>query len=91
MYWIEKYSLLRRSQRPKPSSVVLDDAILQLLAFSPCILALGVLTWYNFLNNKYRDFSDMIYVSHLTAAGLALVLFLLPFNSIFEAVCHIPD
>jgi hypothetical protein len=43
------------------------------------------------LTENYNDFSSIVYLSHLASCGLSLLFFLLPFNSIFNALCHIPD
>lgn len=91
MYLAEKNSLFYKSKRPTPSSAVLDDAIGQLISFSPCVLSLGTFTWFNIIDKDYDNFSSFTYISHLTALGLSLLFFILPFNSIFNALCHIPD
>lgn len=91
MYWAEKYSLLSRSKRPTPSSSLLEDAMGQLISFGPCVISMGILTWYNLLPPNDSDFGNISYISHLVSAGLSLLFFIFPFNSVLDAMCHVPE
>jgi hypothetical protein len=91
MFWADKYKLLYNSTRPVPSSELLADAMGQLVFFSPFVLAIGNLTWYNFINHQTIDFTNMVHISRIAALGVSLLFFLLPVDSIVEAVCSLPD
>ena len=49
MYWIEKYTLLNRCQRPVPGPDVITSTMYQLIYFGPVSFALGNLTWSFFI------------------------------------------
>ena len=51
MYWADKYRLLAKSQRPVPSSELLNDAMGQLILLSPFMLTLGNITWFGFISD----------------------------------------
>jgi len=58
MFWADKYRLLNKSQRPIPSSELLNDAMGQLILLSPFMLTLGKLTWYKLITDV--DFGSFI-------------------------------
>lgn len=91
MYWAEKYSLLYRSNRPTPSSSLLGEAMHALISFGPCVISIGSLTWFNLLPSKNTDFSNLSYLSRLVSVILSILFFLFPFNSILDAICHVPE
>ncbi len=74
MYWIEKYTLLNRSQRPVPGPDVITSTMYQLIFFGPLCFALGNLTWSWFLPDY--GFRGSI-LQNLISTGLAVVMFLL--------------
>lgn len=49
MYWAQKHSLLSRSKRPTASSALINEAMMQMIAFSPCVFSLGGLIWFNII------------------------------------------
>ena len=79
MYWINKYSLYGRSQRPIPGNDILGFAMYQMIFFGPAALALGHLTWARFLSDDgFR--SNSILIINLIAVSLAAVAFLFPYE-----------
>ena len=77
MYWVEKYTLLNRSQRPVPGPDVITATMYQLIFFGPICFALGNLTWSWFLPDE--SFRGSI-PQNLISAGLSLVIFLFPYD-----------
>ena len=77
MYWIEKYSLLNRCQRPVPGPDVITATMYQVLFFGAITFVLGNLTWPWFLPDV--GFRGSI-LPNLIAAGLALVAFIFPYD-----------
>jgi hypothetical protein len=91
MYWAEKYSLLYRSNRPTPSSSLLGEVMHALISFGPCVISLGSLTWYNLLPSNGSDLGNLSYLSRLVSVILSILFFFFPFNSILDAICHVPE
>lgn len=81
MYWIEKYSLFQRSQRPVPGTDVVSFTMYQMIYFGAAAYALGSLTWSAFLpDNNFRN----SLVPNLIAAGLSVVIFFFPYGAFAE-------
>lgn len=91
MYWAQKRSLLFHSRRPTPSSALLNEVIGKLIAFSPCVLSFGSLFWYNIIREDYHNFSSLVIISRIAAIAFAVFFFLVPFSSVFNVICYIPD
>lgn len=81
MYWLEKYSLLSRCQRPVPGPDSITSAFYQLLFFGPVAFALGNLTWSWFLPDQ--SFRNAL-LPNLIAFGLSLVMFMFPYDLVIE-------
>ena len=79
MYWINKYSLYGRSQRPIPGNDTLGFAMYQMLFFGPAAFALGHLTWSRFLSDDGFT-AHSILIINLVAAGLPFVAFIFPYD-----------
>lgn len=77
MYWIEKYSLFSRSQRPVPGPDNITSKLHQLIFFGPVAFALGNLTWAWFLPDE--SFRSSL-VPNLISLGLALIIFIFPYE-----------
>jgi hypothetical protein len=78
MYWIEKYSLFNKCQRPVPGIDTINVVMHQFIYIGGAAYALGSLTWAVFLSDK--NFRDSM-VANLVAAGLGLVIFLFPYET----------
>jgi hypothetical protein len=63
----------------------------QLTFFSSCVLSLGAFLWFNVIREDYHDFTNLTYISHLASLSFSTAFFLIPFNSIFNAICYVPD
>lgn len=78
MYWIEKYALFNKSQRPVPGIDTINIIMHQYIYLGGAAYALGSLTWAVFLPNM--NFMDSI-VANLVAAGLGLLMILFPYEA----------
>ena len=76
MYWIEKYSLFHRSQRPVPGIDTINLVMHQLIYLGGVTYALGSLTWSIFIEDT--NFKNSL-VANLIAAGLGLLIFIFPY------------
>ena len=90
-YWSDKYRLLYNSKRPVPSSELLADAMGQLILFSPFVLTLGNITWYQLVPDDSIEMTTGIKIAQFVAIGVSALFFLLPLDSILDAICAIPD
>lgn len=81
MFWIEKYSLFNKSQRPIPGIDTISVVMYQLIYFGGATYALGSLTWAVFLNDQ--SFRNSL-VANLVAAGLGLVIFIFPYEAFVD-------
>ena len=89
MYWADKRRLLAYSQRPIPSSELLNDAMGQLVLLSPFMLTLGNLTWFVFVSDV--EMSKFNFLTQLISLGVCVAFYLIPMDSILDACCGIPD
>lgn len=78
MYWIEKYAVLHKSQRPVPGVDTISVTMYQMVYLGAVAYALGSLTWSNFL--KHESFRNSL-VPNLISAGLGLLIFIFPYES----------
>ena len=79
MYWIEKYSLFSRSQRPVPGPDVITSKLYQLVFFGAVAFALGNLTWAWFLPDP--SFRNAL-VPNLISLGLSLIILIFPYEKV---------
>lgn len=91
MYWAQKHSLLSRAKRPTASSALINEAMMQMIAFSPCVFSLGGLIWFNIIREDYHTFSSSNFLSRIVAVIISVIFYLLPFNSCCNAICYIAD
>jgi len=52
MYWVDKYVLLKRSQRPPPGTDIVHHTLCQFVYLCPLLFCFGGLTWPLFTNAK---------------------------------------
>lgn len=79
MYWIEKYAVLHKSQRPVPGVDTISVTMYQMVYLGAAAYALGSLTWSNFL--KHESFRNSL-VANLISAGIGLIIFIFPYESV---------
>ena len=49
IYWIMKYTLYHRCQRPVPGTPIINTTVSQIIYFAAIAYTLGSMTWANFL------------------------------------------
>lgn len=81
MYWIEKYALFSRSQRPIPGIDTISVVMYQLIYFGGIAYALGSLTWAIFLSNLTHERFRGSMVANLIAVGVGVLIFLFPYEA----------
>ena len=79
MYWITKYSLYGRSQRPIPGNDTIGFAMYQMLFFGPIAFALGQLTWSRFISEENFKTAPIL-ILNLISAGIGLIAFIFPYD-----------
>jgi len=72
MYWVNKYVLLKRSQRPPPGTEIVHDTLCQFVYLCPLLFCLGALIWLPFTNSKLETYP------YVVGAVVSLGLFLIP-------------
>lgn len=77
MYWIQKYSLFNKSQRPVPGTDIVSFTVYQMLYLGAGFYALGSLTWSAFVNDD--SFRNAL-LPNLIAAGIGILIFLFPYG-----------
>ena len=81
MYWIEKYSLYARCQRPVPGPDTITSKLYQLIFFGAVAFALGNLTWSWFLPDK--GFRNAL-TPNLITLGISLIIFIFPYEKLVK-------
>jgi hypothetical protein len=60
----------------------------QMISFGPIALSLGGMTWVHFLT---KDYATVRFAAYLFSLGLGIFFFIVPINSVFGALFHVPD
>jgi hypothetical protein len=82
-YWVQKYNLFHRSQRPVPGTPIIHTTLIQVVYFGAVAYTLGSMTWANFLEGS--QFKAAL-LPNLLALSAAVLIFLLPYESLFSRV-----
>lgn len=80
MYWVNKYVLLQRGQRPPPGTDIIHHTLCQFIFMCPLLFCIGSSIW------PYLTSSQLDAHSHHIGVGISLVLFLLPLEEIFGSI-----
>lgn len=83
MYWAEKHALYEHSQRPVPGTEVIGTTMAQIIYFGPAAYSFGTLVWSSFLSSEI--FVQTL-IPHLVTMGLSVIIFVMPYEMIFEMV-----
>lgn len=84
MYWIQKYTLLNRNQRPIPGDDTINLVIAQLVTLGPVLFASGFLIFnYFFTANSGTNFNFLI---QIISVGFGALFYLLPFNTVYRKI-----
>jgi hypothetical protein len=87
MYWVDKYSMLKRSKRPPPGSDIVHHSMLQLIYLAPLIFCGGVITWPLFMpGQNHRAFI----LPHIVGIISSMVIFMIPMELIFDLLIKDP-
>lgn len=76
IYWVEKYNLFHRSQRPVPGTPIINTTVSQLIYFGAVAYTLGSMTWANFLPDS--QFKAAL-IPNIFALAASVIIFLLPY------------
>lgn len=84
MYWVSKYCLLNRSKRPIPGDNTISATVGQIINLGPIMLGLGAFVFTDILSD-HGD-GSIKFLLHLIAIGIGLILYLLPFQTIYRII-----
>lgn len=82
-YWVQKFNLFHRSQRPVPGTPIIHTTLSQVVYFGAIAYTLGSMTWSNFLPSS--EFKAAL-LPNLFALSAAVIIFLLPYESLFNKI-----
>jgi hypothetical protein len=77
MYWVDKYTLLRRCQRPVPGTESVSLSMYQMIYLGAICYAFGSLTWSAFLPDG--NFRNSL-VPNILSGCLAFIIFVFPYR-----------
>jgi hypothetical protein len=77
MFWAQKYSLFNRCKRPYPGNSAVNNIMYQLIYLGGAFYTLGSFCWSNFFKQSFIGVAP-----NVTAAVIAGVIFLLPYNKL---------
>jgi hypothetical protein len=84
MYWVQKFSLLRRTKRPIPGADMVNVAVGQIIGLGPIMLALGQLVFSDILSaNDTRGYH---YLVHFITVLVSVFFYLIPFKIIYRLI-----
>lgn len=83
MFYSDKYVLLYRSARPKPSSSLINDSLNRILSLIVVVYSLGSLTWTSFLPTDEPTYAI---VPNLISAGISVAFQFIPLGPIVRCL-----
>lgn len=82
MYWIEKFTLLKRSRKPIPCNSLINNAMIQFLYAGPLFYSVGSLLWSNFLTEYLHSGS----LPNIIAIIISLIILMIPYRKTASSI-----
>ena len=84
MYWVQKFTLLNRNQRPIPGDDTINLVIAQLVTMGPVLFATGLLV-FNYVLTVNTD-TNFNFIIQLISVGLGALFYVLPFDTVYRKI-----